>query len=108
MLILDRRYINKNIAQFKFRFENYVVAHKMLLENCDFFSFNLKSAYRHIEIYDEHRKYLAFRWENKNYAFSVLPFGISCAGHIFTKVCRELIKKWRDSGYRVIMFFMMV
>ena len=24
--------------------------------------------------------------------------------HIFTKVCRVLIKKWRDSGYRVIMF----
>ena len=76
----------------------------MLLENCKFFSFDLKSAYHHIEIFDEHRKYLAFRWENKNYVFNVLPFGISCAGHIFTKVCRVLIKKWRDSGYRVIMF----
>ena len=70
-LILDCRYINKNIAQFKFRFENYIVAHKMLLENCKFFSFDLKSAYHHIEIFDEHRKYLAFRWENKNYVFNV-------------------------------------
>ena len=103
-LILDCRNINKNIAQFKFRFENYIVTHNMLLENCKFFSFDLKSAYHHIEIFDEHRKYLAFRWENKNYVFNVLPFGISCAGHIFTKVCRVLIKKWRDSGYRVIMF----
>ena len=62
-LILDCRYINKNIAQFKFRFENYIVAHRMLLENCKFFSFDLKSAYHHIEIFDELRKYLAFRWE---------------------------------------------
>ena len=52
--------------------------------NAGFFliNFDLKSAYQHIEILEEHRKYLGFHWEHwenseKYYVFNVLPFGIS-------------------------------
>jgi hypothetical protein len=34
----------------------------------------------------------------------VLPFGISTAGYIFTKVLRVLVKRWREQGIPVVMF----
>ena len=44
------------------------------------FSFDLRSAYHHIDICDKHRKFLSFKWTSsdgvtKFYEFKVLPFG---------------------------------
>ena len=68
----------------------------------------MKSAYHHIEIFEQHRKYLGFAWtsgqETKYYVFNVLPFGISTAGYVFTKVMRTVVKHFRNAGYRMIMF----
>jgi len=38
------------------------------------------------------------------YKFLVLPFGLSSAFSVFTKVTRPLIAKWRGDGKFVIMF----
>ena len=56
-----------------------------------FFSFDLKSAYHHIMIAKEDREYWGFQWKDKYYVFSGLPFGISTAGYIFTKVLRDVV-----------------
>ena len=50
------------------------------------FSYDLKSSYHHIEIFDTDRTYLGFQWENKYYVFNVLPFGLATSGYIFSKV----------------------
>jgi hypothetical protein len=53
----------------------------------------LKSGYHHIDIHPDHQQFLGFSWNfdgvQKYYVFNVLPFGISSAGHIFTKVRQE-------------------
>ena len=36
--------------------------------------------------------------------FNVLPFGISTAAYVFTKVLRCLVKHWRRQGFKVIMY----
>ncbi|XP_053382012.1 uncharacterized protein LOC123541270 [Mercenaria mercenaria] len=36
--------------------------------------------------------------------FLVLPFGLSTAPYIFTKITRPLVAKWRGEGKRVLMF----
>lgn len=38
------------------------------------------------------------------FEFTVLPFGLSSAGHIFTKVVRTLVKYWRGLGIPVIVY----
>lgn len=68
------------------------------------FSFDLKSAYHHIMINKLDREYLGFKWENKFYVLNGLPFGISTAGYIFTKVLREVVKFWRSKGYKIVMY----
>jgi hypothetical protein len=59
------------------------------------FSFDLKSGYHHVEIFEGHQTYLGFTWKcpvslhEKFYVFTVLPFGLSTACYIYSR------KHWR-------------
>ena len=68
------------------------------------FSFGLKSGYHHIEIHAEHQTFLGFAWENRNYVFTVLPFGLSTAPYIFTKVLKLLEKYWKHNRISIAVF----
>lgn len=72
------------------------------------FTFDLQSAYHHIEIFPAHRSYLGFSWRfgqiQKYFVFNVLPFGIGTAAFIFTKVTRAVVSYWRKHGIKVIMY----
>lgn len=109
-LVLDCRHINLNLHKFKFKFEDVSVAKDMFYKGYYVFKFDLKSAYHHIEILPLHRQYLGFSWLyhgiEKYFVLNVLPFGISVAGYIFTKVLREVVKYWRSLGHKVIKIHM--
>lgn len=69
----------------------------------------MTSAYHFIEIYSPHTEYLGFSWTGKDgktlyYKFLVMPFGLSSACYLFTKVTRPLVNKWRGEGKRITMF----
>ena len=72
------------------------------------FHFDFRSGYHHIDIFKEHWGYLGFSWTSNGvtsyYCFVVLPFGLSTAPYIFTKVCRVLIKYWRSNGIKIVIF----
>ncbi|XP_076079152.1 uncharacterized protein LOC143049377 [Mytilus galloprovincialis] len=72
------------------------------------FKFDIHSAYHHLDIYEPHTDYLGFSWtygeSTKYFKFLVLPFGLSSACYIFTKVTRPLIKKWRGEGKQILMY----
>ena len=38
------------------------------------------------------------------FMFTVLPFGLSSALYIFTKLLRPLVKHWRSQGIRVVVY----
>ena len=109
-LVLDCRHINECIHDFSFRMEDVKVAREIFQKGDFLFSFDLKLAYHHIEIAEHHRQYmyLGFKWEingvNKYFVFNVLPFGISSAAFIFTKVMRKVVQYWRSLGFRIIMY----
>jgi len=74
------------------------------------FAFDLKSGYHHVDIFPEHRKYLAFSWEfvpgqTRFFQFTVLPFGLSSAPYIFTKLLKPLETHWRAQGIPIAIFF---
>ncbi|XP_060077421.1 uncharacterized protein LOC132556975 [Ylistrum balloti] len=107
-LVLDCRHVNPCLHKFRFRFEDSAVALELLRKGDWLFSFDLKSAYHHIEIFSDHREYLGFSWDfvgvTKYFVLNVLPFGLSTAGYVFSKVTRELIEYWRSKGHKVIMY----
>ena len=73
-----------------------------------FFTFDLKSGYHHVEIFPDHRQYLGFSWNFgsvvKYFVFTVLPFGMSSAPYIFSKLVRSLVNYWRGLGRRLVTF----
>ena len=107
-LVLDCRHINPCLHLFKIKFEDINIAQNLFDKGSFVFTFDLKGAYHHIDIFAEHTTYLWFSWivdgDVKYYVFNSLAFGVCSAGHIFTKVLRELIKHWRSLGFKVIMF----
>ena len=46
--------------------------------------------------------YLGFLWQGRTYVFTVLPFGLSPACWVFTKLTHELVGRWRSRGIRVV------
>ena len=105
-LVLDCRHINACLFKYKFRMEDSSVARHMFKKGDWVFSFDLKSAYHHLEIFEAHRKFLGFScvFQGKltYFVFNVLPFGLSTAGFIFTKMLRPVISHWRDQGIKVM------
>lgn len=57
-----------------------------------------KSGYHHMGILPTHWKFHGFSWtlvwKKKWFAFSVLPFGLSSALYVFTKIQKALVKHW--------------
>ena len=71
------------------------------------FKFDIKQGYDHIDIYKPHQKVLNFSWEVGGkicFIFTALPFGLTSAPFIFTKVMRRLVKHWRINGIRITCF----
>ena len=107
-LVLDCRHINLCLFKFKFRLEDGSVARHIFNQGHWLFAFDLKSAYHHISIHEGHRQYLGFSWvfegQTKYFVCNVLPFGVSSAAHIFTKLTRSVITHWRNDNMKIIMY----
>jgi len=108
-LILDLRKVNQCLYKQKFKFEDYKQALAYFRPGCFLTKFDLKSGYHHIEIFPDHRKYLGFAWKFNNgkiryFMFNVLPFGLSTAPYIFTKLLRPLVKLWRSRGFHPVVY----
>lgn len=108
-LILDLRHVNKYIYKNKFRCEDLTVAKEILHPGDFMFTFDLKSGYHHVDIFQDHRKFLSFAWvfsdgRTRYFQFSVLPFGLSSAPYLFTKLLKPLVKKWRSQGVTILVY----
>ena len=107
-LILDLRYVNQHLWKKHVKFEDFKIFRNYIREGSFMFHFDFRSGYHHIDIFEEHWTYLGFSWTENGvtsyYVFIVLPFGLSTAPYIFTKVCRVLVKYWRANGIKIVIF----
>ena len=108
-LVLDLGHVNAFLAIPRCKYEDLRNFSDMVQEGDYAVKFDLTSGYHHIEIHEQHRKFLGFKWFYRNkeryFVFEVLPFGLSSACHVFTKVMRAFIKKWRGAfGLRTIIY----
>ena len=54
-------------------------------------SLDLTDAYFHIPISPKFRKFLRFVWEDRVYAFKAMPFGLSTAPLVFTRIFQAVV-----------------
>ena len=103
-LVINLRYLNKYLWKQKFKYEDLRTAMLLLERNDYLFSFDLKSGYHHVDIAEAHQKFLGIEWGGAYYVFTVLPFGLSTACYVFTKLMRPLVRYWRASGIRIVLY----
>jgi len=105
-LVLNLRYLNQFLHVEKFKYEDFHVA--LLMVDKDDFLFKLKSGYHHLDIFEPHQKILGFAWKMEGtlcyFVYTVLPFGLSPACFVFTKLLCPLVKFRRGSGLKVILY----
>ena len=58
--------------------------------------------YLQVPIYSSHQHLLSFQWEGKTYMFRCLPFGLSSAPWVFTKLLKPLVGFLRQIGCQLI------
>ena len=76
-----------------------------LLRSGDFIAtVDLKDAYFTVPKHDDYSKYLRFCWNGMLYEFLALPFGLSSAPRIFTKIMKPVIAYLRSRAIRLVIF----
>ena len=109
-LVLDLRHVNEFVHAKKFKYEDLRTFAEIAEEGDFFIKFDLKSGYHHVDIHPMHQKFLGFAWQfeeedrTRFYVFTVLPFGLSPASYVFTKILRPLTKYWRSMDIKVIIY----
>ena len=64
-------------------------------------SIDLKDAYLHIPINQDHQRWLRFHIKDQAYAFRCLPFGLSTAPRVFTRVVKAVGAFLRRQGVQI-------
>ena len=100
-LVINLRYLNQFLWKQKFKYDDLRVALNFFERGDYLFSFDLKSGYHLVDIAVSHKKYLGFEWKGVFYVFTALPFGLSSACYLFTKLLRRY---WRSRGLRIVVY----
>jgi len=59
---------------------------------------------RYVPIHPDHQHLLTFKWEGRIYKFQCLPFGLSAAPRVFTKLLKPVVGFWRQIGCCLIIY----
>ena len=107
-LVLDLRHVNLHIWKERIKFDDWRVALDYVESNSFMYSFDFSSGYHHIDINESSQEFLGFSWKFGDkirfFKFTVLPFGLASAGHIFTKTVRCLVSHWRGKGIKILVY----
>ena len=102
--IIDLSALNKLLRKVSFRMEDLGKVAKSLSPGRWAVKLDLKDAYLHIRLSLEIIKYFGFALGERIFAFLVLPFGLSPAPWIFTRVLKPVKKALRRLGIWITSF----
>ena len=84
-LIHDCRPLNVLLEKWSFKMERLSDFVKELDELDRLFSIDIQSAYHHVEIMPRFRTLLGFTFDNVDYVYNCLPFGLSTSAYVFCR-----------------------
>ena len=91
-IIINLSSLNKCLVYHRFRMETINTVRQGLKKGFVAFALDLSSAYSHIPIHPQSRKFLRFFWKDKPYQFRNLPFGLAPAPYIFSLIVSQVAK----------------
>jgi hypothetical protein len=89
--VINLKKLNKFIHTPTFKMHTPLSVLRLIKKNSWLASIDLKDAYFHVPMNPSFYKYLRFAFDNQMYQFKVLPFGLSTAPRIFTKMLAPVV-----------------
>ncbi|PIO58674.1 reverse transcriptase [Teladorsagia circumcincta] len=102
--VINLRPLNKFIKHYHFKLESIHMIRDLLERNDFMAKIDMKDAYFSVPIHSECRKYLAFCCGGKLFQFTALPFGLSSAPYVYTRLMRVIASQLRRRGIRLIVY----
>ncbi|XP_061707802.1 uncharacterized protein LOC133518191 [Cydia pomonella] len=108
--ILNLKSFNKFVTKSHFKMEDYRTASKLIPHNGFLATIDLKEAYLLIPVREADRKYLRFQFvphgsnETEMYEFTAMPYGLSVAPKVFTKIMKEVVTHLRKQGFKSVVY----
>ena len=102
--ILDLRPLNQWVRYVHFKMEGIPLARAMIRQNDWMAKIDLKDAYQSVPLARSAQKLMGFAHQGKNYKFLVMPFGLSSAPRVFTKLMSAALTPLRAAGMRLVYY----
>lgn len=103
-LILNLKSLNRFITTEHFKLEDLRTARDLMFPDCRMATLDLKDAYYLVPIDKSSRKYLRFRFQGVLFEFTCLPFGLSTAPYVFTKIMKPVVSHLRSQGIQSVIY----
>ncbi|XP_066430229.1 uncharacterized protein [Eleutherodactylus coqui] len=105
-VIINLKYLNKSIAYRRFKMESVRSAIPLITPDSVMATVDLKDAYYHIPIHSDSQQFLRFalviEGSVSHYQFACLPFGISSAPRVFSKLVLEMVAALRTDKVLIV------
>jgi len=102
--VLDYTHPNAHAEAWRFKYRTLHDLSQVLRPDDSLLVWDVKDAYHHLLLREEDRRYLAFTTLGRVFIPITMPFGMSLAPYMWTKVVRALVQYLRSLGFRVISY----
>ena len=102
-VILDMKVLNTYISLPRLRMFKLNYCYPACMSKQYACKIDLSNAFWHIGIHESCKRFLSFRFDNTNYVWKVMPFGLRTAPYLFSKLMQPIIKHLRKK-YQITIF----
>lgn len=102
--ILNLKALNNFLPIRHFKMDDIRTVSKLVLHNSFMATIDLKESYFLVPVHESYRKYLRFRYDEVLYEFNCLPYGLSLAPLVFTKLLKPVMSYLRNNNHTVVSY----
>jgi len=102
--VINLKGLNEFVESPHFKMEDIRMVMALLKQNSHMVVIDQCEAFHRIPVWEQHRKFLRFRWEDQLYQFTCLPFGLNVSPWLFTKLMKPVVGYLRSKGYESVSY----
>ena len=102
--VINLKSLNSFVKTEHFKMEGLHILPHLIQANDWMIKMDLKDAYLQIPIHQDSQHLLQFQWEGRVYQFQCLPFGLTSAPRVFSKVMKPVVGTLRHMGIRLVIY----
>lgn len=102
--VIDWRDLNEHVMKRHFKMESLETVRQLIRRRDFLVKIDIKDAYLHVPIAEEHQSFLRFNFNQRTYQCMVMLFGLTSAPRVFTRVMLPVVRKLRDEGIWLVIY----